>query len=180
MTTGLTCLRAGRGASGCPGRKTEDGSTLVEFALIVIVFMVMLLAIIDFSRALYTYHFLDNAAKSATRWAAVNGYTCGDDNSCNGTAGMNNGPATAANIVDYVKGRVPSGIDPNKITTTVSWPLQTVGPAFCNSASAYYIAPNYPGCTVQVHVSYDFSFLYPLIRSTSVTMSASSEMIITH
>ena len=36
----------------------ERGSTLVEFALVLIVLMVMMFGIIDFARALYTYHFV--------------------------------------------------------------------------------------------------------------------------
>jgi hypothetical protein len=39
---------------------------------------------------------------------------------------------------------------------------------------------NYPGCTVEVQVSYKFNFIFPLVRTTPVTLSSSSEMVIVH
>lgn len=168
-------------------RRGQRGVGLVEFALVVMVFMTMVLGVIDFSRALYTYHFLSNAARQATRWAAVNGMNCDKDTSttdpggsCNGTYGMNNGPASATDVQNYVANHVPMGIDASQITTTVSWPVGTDSPVFCNSSSAYYQGANYPGCTVQVQVSYPFSFLYPFVHSGTITMSSSSEMVIAH
>ena len=53
--------------------KGEDGNGLVEYALVLMFLMSMLLGIVDFGRALYSYHFLSNAAREATRWAAVRG-----------------------------------------------------------------------------------------------------------
>ena len=60
----------------------EAGSTLVEFAFVFMILVTMVLGIIEFSRALYAYHFVSGAARSATRWAAVNGSTCANDGSC--------------------------------------------------------------------------------------------------
>jgi Flp pilus assembly protein TadG len=171
-------------------RKNQRGSTLVEFALVFMVLMTMMLGIIDFSRALYSYHFVSNVARDASRWAAVNGYTCGDDTSstdtggsCNGTNGMNNGPASSTDIKNYVSDHVPQGVNASKITTTVTWPAQTDGPTICNTAETGYSGspyPNYPGCTVQVKVSYQFSFLYPFIHKGSITLSSTSQMVIAH
>jgi Flp pilus assembly protein TadG len=158
------------------GRKAEGGATLVEFALIVMIFMTMVLGIIDFSRALYTYHFLSNAAREATRWTAVNGYNCNDDGSCNGTAGMNNGPASDTDIEAYVRARTPMGIDASQLTVTVSHPVQTDSPAAC----ATQATQTSTGCTVEVRVSYPFNFVFPFIRSTSLALSSTSEMIIVH
>ena len=170
--------------------KRQKGSTLVEFTLVIMVLVTVTLGVIDFSRALYTYHFLSNMARDATRWAAVNGYTCADDTSttdtggsCNGTDGMNNGPASATEIQNYVADHAPDGIDPSKITTTVSWPVQTDSPEICSTAMAGYPNspyPNYPGCTVEVNVSYQFNFLYPLVHSSAITLSSTSEMVIAH
>jgi Flp pilus assembly protein TadG len=176
-------FRLGRAPMRLPGRKAEAGVGLIEFAFIVIVFMVMLLGIIDFSRALYSYHYVSNMARRATRWAAVNGYTCTNDSSCNGMNGMNNGPASKGDIQAYVANHVPAGIDPSKITTTVDWPPQANSPTICSQPVTGYAAspyPNYPGCTVAITVSYEFNFLYPLVRSTAITLSSTSEMVIAH
>jgi Flp pilus assembly protein TadG len=156
----------------------EDGNGLVEYALVLMFLMSMLLGIVDFGRALYSYHFLSNAARDATRWAAVNGATCGvstpsnpaGDSSCNGVGGMNNGPASASDIQNYVTKITPPGVDSTKVTTTASWP--GIG-TLCNVA-------NNPGCPVQVQVSYSFTFIVPFIRTSPLTLSSSSEMIIAH
>ncbi|HWH60052.1 MAG TPA: TadE/TadG family type IV pilus assembly protein [Terriglobales bacterium] len=149
---------------------------MVEFALTVIVLLVMLFAIIDFGRALYTYHFVSNAARTATRWAMVNGADCNDDGSCNGTAPMNNGPAGVADVQNYVKGLTPPGIDPNQLTTTACGVVGVTCPASPPSCTT----SNGAGCTVQVTVSYPFSFLVPLVYKNSITLSSTSQMIIAH
>jgi len=39
---------------------------------------------------------------------------------------------------------------------------------------------NYPGCTVEVEVSYPFEFLYPFIYNSTIALPISSEMVISH
>ena len=158
--------------------KGECGNNLIEYAIVFMFFISMLLGIVDFSRALYSYHFLSNAAREATRWAAVNGAACGaqspsnpaGDNSCNGVGGMNNGPASESDIQTYVTNITPPGVDSTKLTTTASWP----------GTGAVCAVPKNPGCPVEVQVSYPFNFVVPFIRTTPLTISSSSEMIIVH
>jgi Flp pilus assembly protein TadG len=158
--------------------KGDCGSGLVEYAIVFLLFMTMILGTIDFGRALYTYHFLSNVTRDATRWAAVNGANCGPppngDNSCNGAGYMNNGPVTQSDVQTYVKNHTPPGIDKTKITTTVTWPVSADSPAVCGTTQ------NFPGCTVQVQSSYVFSFLFPLVKNGNTTMSSTSDMIIVH
>jgi len=135
------------------------------------VLMSLLLGIVDFSRALYTYHFLSNAAREATRYAAVRGSTCNLDSSCS-DATPDTGPAAPGNTViqDYVKTIVPPGLNSTNVNTTPSWP---------GTGAACAVANN-PGCPVEVQVSYNFTFVAPFIRSTPLTLSSSSQMIIVH
>lgn len=149
----------------------EDGNNLIEYALVFMFFMSMVLGIVDFGRALYTYHFLSNAAKEAARYGAVRGSTCNNDSSCS-AADPDAGPAAPGNTViqDYVTTIVPPGVDPAKLTTDPSWPG---GGAVC-------AVSNSPGCPVEVTVSYNFDFVVPFIRSTPLTLSSSSEMTIVH
>ncbi len=145
--------------------KGEDGNNLIEYALVFMFFMSMVLGIVDFSRALYTYHFLSNAAREATRWAAVRGATCMNDLSCTAAASPDD-------IEAYVRNITPPGVNPNPpdLTTTPSWPGTGT---ICEVA-------NSPGCPVEVTVSYKFRFVVPFIRSAPLTLSSSSEMIIVH
>lgn len=170
----------GRAVRGVPGMRRQRGATLVEFAFIFMVFMTMVLGIIEFSRALYAYHFVSNVARDATRWAAVNGFNCTNDSSCNGTAGMNNGPASTTDITNYVVNHVTMGINPNGITVVPSWPIQAGTPAYCNPTSTYYDHYNDPGCTVQVQVSYQFHFIFPFVHNSPITLSSTSQMVIVH
>lgn len=181
---------AGRGSTKeCRCVNTERGSTLFEMAITVILFLVMLFGIVDFGRALYTYHFLSNAAREASRWASVNGSTCGPggsstscpscDASCNGTAPMNNGPASEADVLNYVKSITPPGIDVTQVNVTT---CGTAGGTECPGSVPAQCATtvNAPGCTVQVQVSYNFPFLVPIVQSGSIPMSSTSEMVIAH
>jgi Flp pilus assembly protein TadG len=162
-----------KNASPVPGLrklKGEDGNNLIEFAFVFMFFMSMMLGFVDFSRALYTYHFLSNAAREATRYAAARGSTCNDDLSCS-AATPDTGPAAPGNTViqDYVKTLVPPGVNPTDLTTFPSWP----GSGTCAGL-------NNPGCPVEVQVSYNFTFLVPFVRSSKLKLSSSSKMIIVH
>jgi Flp pilus assembly protein TadG len=143
--------------------KGEQGNNLVEYALVFMIFISLLLGIVDFSRALYTYHFLSNVARDATRWAAVNGATCTNDGSCAASASQ-------TDIQNYVANITPPGVDPTKLTTTPSWP----------GTGAVCTVANSPGCPVQVQVSYQFNFIVPFISTTPLTLTSSSEMTILH
>lgn len=177
------CASAGQASTR---RNGERGSALVEYALIFIFFMTLLFGMAGFGHALYAYHFVNNAAKEATRWAAVNGYTCNVDNSCNGTGNMNNGPASTADVTNFVKTITPPGIDPTKVAVTA---CGVSGGTACAASTPQDCTttvgtvppqPNYPGCTVQVTVQYTFSFILPLIQTAPLTVSSTSEMIIAH
>jgi len=182
-----------RDATGLRRLRGEEGSGLVEYALIFILFVTMLLGIMDFCRMLYAYHFVSNAAREATRWASVNGSTCQDDSSCNGTSPMNSGPASLTDVQSYVNAlAVPAGINTSSgcgstgnsscLTTTPTWnPAGSNGPTICSTAvNGSGPTPNYPGCTVDVQVSYSFNFLFPLVHISPVTLSSTSEMVIVH
>lgn len=145
----------------------EKGSVLVESAITTMLLFVMLFGIIDFGRALYTYHFVANAARQATRWASVNGSSCNSDPNC-----PNGGPASEQNIATYVAEMTPPGIDAKAIKVAADWPQGTVG---CTGVN-----PNAPGCPVQVTVSYNFNFLVPLGHKGLMPISSSSEMVISH
>lgn len=52
-------------------RKTEAGQALVEFTLILPIFLLLLFAIVDFGRGFYTWVLVTNAAREGARVAAV-------------------------------------------------------------------------------------------------------------
>jgi Flp pilus assembly protein TadG len=156
----------------------EEGSGLVEYGLICIVFLTMLFGIIDFGRALYAYHFVSNAAREATRYAAVRGSTCTDDGSCTNDGNCTSF-ATTTCIPTYVSSIAPPGIDTSQLTTSA---CGVQGGSECAESvpTGCSTTVNAPGCTAGVQVSYNFSFLFPFVRSKSITLSSTSEMVIAH
>jgi Flp pilus assembly protein TadG len=181
--------------------KREDGGALVEYALVFIVFMTIVFGIVGFGQALYAYHFVSNAAREATRYAAVRGFTCANDQnggSCqasNSASGIT-GPTTQADITAYVASITPQGINSSDVTATAcgvsgaSMCSASSSDNFCVVGNANYLALNYPGCIVQVTISYPFNFDVPLLPKSSTTtapctkpglcLSSSSDMTIVH
>jgi Flp pilus assembly protein TadG len=128
------------------------------------VLLVMMFGVVGFGTALYTYHFVANTAREATRWASVRGFTCG---------GLSGGcPANDSDVNTYVQNLSTGvGLDPTKVTTTTTWVAPPNNLAICTSQ------PNSPGCVVKVQVQYSFQFLFPLLPS-GFTMQSTSQMVI--
>jgi Flp pilus assembly protein TadG len=54
------------------GRRTRRGSTIVESALVLSIFLMFLFGIFEYSRFLMVMHLTNNAARDGARYAAVN------------------------------------------------------------------------------------------------------------
>jgi Flp pilus assembly protein TadG len=57
-----------------PRHSTRRGQALVEFALVIPIFLLVLVAIFDLGRAVFAYNTLTNAAREGARMAIVNQY----------------------------------------------------------------------------------------------------------
>jgi Flp pilus assembly protein TadG len=133
---------------GRAARLNEVGTGLLEFGLVMVVFFMFVFGVMDFGRALYTYHFVSNAACEATRYAVVRGSSSTD-------------PVTAADITSYVKSITPLGVDPDSLTVSTTWSPD-----------------DKPGSTVRIQVSDNFRFMNPLVTRYQVTLSDASQMVI--
>jgi Flp pilus assembly protein TadG len=141
-------------------RRGQRGSSIVEFAIVSSVVLLLIMSILDCGRALFTYHLLANNARQATRFAVVRGSTC-TATGC---------PAQATDLTAYVKG-ISTGIDPNGLTVLTSW---SSVPANGCTAAPY----QGPGCLVTVEVDYTFRFVSPLMPNISMPMKGVSQMYI--
>ena len=150
-------------------RKSERGSALLEFGLVAIVLFMLIFGIIDFGRALFAYHFVANAAREGTRYESVRGAACTlPMNDCN-----DGGSAVRAYLQNEATG---SGLNRSQLTVNTTWPLPPpYSPAVCATKYGF----NSPGCTVQVAVSYNFQFVFPLLPASPLNMSSTSEAVIT-
>lgn len=147
--------------------RNERGSALIEAALSITVLLILLFGIIEISLALYSYHFISNAAREGTRYAVVRGSTwktqCDTYNSAACTA-------TPEEVESYVQNLAFPGIDSSKINVTPTWST-TLGGTSCSTCNA-------SGDFVQIQVQYTFPFSVPFLSSRSLTMTSTSEMVI--
>ena len=154
--TGLRPLSSRRGARG---------QALFEILVSLIVFITMLLAVIQMGLAAYSYHFISEAAREGARWAMVRGSAC--------TSFTTACPAAATDIQNYVTGLGYPGITASAMTVTASWcgPTSSTPPA-CSTGT------NAPGQIVRVAVQYKFPVGIPFVPTSTITMNAMSQMVI--
>jgi Flp pilus assembly protein TadG len=149
----------------------ERGSSLLEQSFILVFLLTMMFGIIDCGRALYTYHFVSNVAREASRWASVRSQGC--DRSA-----LSDCPVTPSgdNLQTVFTANLSSmGLDSTKLTFTTSWVVPPgVGAASCPAPD------NLVGCMVHVDVAYNYTFFFAsFIAAPPIRMASSSEMLIT-
>jgi Flp pilus assembly protein TadG len=132
----------------------ERGQSLVEFALVIPVLLLLFMGILDFGRAIYAYNTLSNAAREGARVAIVDQTVAG---------GV---PAGAQRAADQ---STALGVDPSTdVDVTYTTPAGTACPAHSL------------GCTATVDVRYQFRALTPIISSVvgPIDLEASTAMVI--
>ncbi|HEX5014454.1 MAG TPA: TadE family protein [Candidatus Limnocylindrales bacterium] len=127
------------------GRSRTHAQAIVEFALVLPIFLLILFGIIDAGRLIVTYNTLANSARSAARVAIVNQSTAGTD-TCDTLS------ATAWPVGCGVVAGSAAGVEEADILLTYLNPTDT-GP--CVTLKI--------GCIVQVDVSGHFEALTPFI-----------------
>ena len=157
----------------CEAAGDESGSTLLEFALSAVLLLTLIFGILDCSRALYIDHFVGNAAREATRYAAVRGNDW-KGAACATTANFAC-EATAADVSAFVKSVAPAGVDPSLMTVKTSWPGTDAAGASCTSGG---LAADSAGCTVVVQIVYKFSFVLPLLPANKWSLPSTSRVTI--
>lgn len=116
----------------------DRGQTLVEFALILPVFVLVMLGVLDLGRAVFAYHTINNSAREAVRVAIVNqNTTVITDEAISQGVGL---------------GLTASDVD----ITFLDGSYGDTAP--CN------IAPRF-GCVAEIEVSYDYTAVTPIIGS---------------
>jgi Flp pilus assembly protein TadG len=176
----------------------EDGATLVEMGLSAVVALMFLFGIIETSYLLYSYNYVSNAAREATRYAAVRG-----PNSCNDAnvtpfpnCGMkptnfsSTTNATGNPLLAYIEGMGYPGLTASNTSLQVKYMVATKTSAGlttwsydsnCSSTSDLDSSGN--GCNnvgnmVNVKVVYNFPLNIPFWRNVTVPVSSTSQMMI--
>lgn len=141
------------------GHRSQRGASLPETVIVMAVLMFLILGIIDFGRALYTYSFVAQLAREGARWAIVRGTDCTVLTDCS---------ATQAEVQTYVQSLSEGATTASSITATYTSPSCGGSPPFA------------PGCTIAVTVSYPFKFMFPFLPSSTLNFSSTSEMVVSN
>lgn len=150
--------------------RSEQGATVVEMALSVMILLTVLFGLIEICMALYTYHYVSDAAREGTRYAIVHGA----EYPVLPTCPVPSGPCTATGpeIQTYVQELGYPGINPSNMTVTTAWSAYPVGGA-CNAVGC-----NGPGDLVTVTAQYNFLLSIPFTTATTLNLSSTSSMVI--
>ncbi|MGH7662500.1 MAG: TadE/TadG family type IV pilus assembly protein [Vulcanimicrobiaceae bacterium] len=152
-------------------RSSQRGTALVEFAIVSTAALTIMLGILDFARALYSFHLVSEVARQGARHAIVSGVA-----SC---AGGSPDP-----LQSWVSSQAPLvGSGSLTVTTTCSNSVACADASStncsnannCTATSAPYDSQ---GCIVSVEVDYPFHFLVPLVSNVTLQLTSTSTMVI--
>ncbi len=150
--------------------RSESGQSLVETALTLTLLLTLVFGIIEVSIALFSFHFISNAAREGTRYAIVRGATWGTACASYTSSGCT---ASTLQIQQYVASLSFPGINAANITVTPTTSL-TTGGAACKTFSTCNAASD----VVQVQVTYSFPFSVPFVPQRTLSMTSTSQMVI--
>lgn len=160
--------------------RNENGGTLVETALSLLLLFTFLFGIIELSLALYSYHFVSDAAREGTRYAIVRGSDWA--NPCDtGTAGTGytsaGCSASTADIKAYVSSLNFPGIFIRTQNVCVEY-FSTPPASASSSCTDGTGTTKASGNVVQVTVTYPFTFGVPGLPKFTYSLASTSQMVI--
>jgi Flp pilus assembly protein TadG len=169
---GRLCTAAGRLSRLGAG---EAGNALVEMSISISLFLLFLIGIIEVGLALYTYNYVSEAARVASRWAIVRGSDCSTN-----TPGLDHCNATQTDIQNYVQSIPYPGLNRSQLSVSATW-LQPSSPPNVTWSTCTATASNpcnQQGYEVQVTVTYPFPLSIPFWNKTSFYVGSTSTMVI--
>jgi Flp pilus assembly protein TadG len=141
-------------------RRRDRGQTLVEFAVVLPLFILILVGIFDFGRAIYAYHTLLNASREAARQAVVDQtLTHIEERAVDHAVAL--GLAAGDVNVDYRRVSTPNA---------------------AGSCNANVGSPQVVGCIAVVRLEYTYDAAVPLISALvgQITLSGESRFPVHH
>ena len=171
---------------------SEQGASLVETAVALSLYLSLFFGLFEISLALYTFNFVSDAAREATRWAVIRGSnSCVVSStfpSCNllPTSVTSNTDSANNPVLAYVDTLDYPGLNPSNLSAAVTWWSQsqdanghTSWTTKCTGATdASGNACNQAGNAVNVVVTYSFPLSIPFWHKAAVTLSSTSQMMV--
>jgi Flp pilus assembly protein TadG len=125
------------------------GQTMVEFALVASVFLLLIFAIMQVALTVYNYNTVCSVARETVRYAMVHS-----------PASPN--PATNSQIQQVAINNAV-GLDSSRLTVTVTWPADANLPLQKDA---------------QVGISYQYQLSIPFLKTVSLTLASTSQMLV--
>jgi hypothetical protein len=159
-------------------RRRPTGQALAEFAIVFPLFILSVLILIDFARAIFVYSVISDAAREGTRYAIVHGVLAAGDNP------PVTGPGTAdPNGSTYVAPQAKAiafGLDQSLLRVGVCWGYRCTIPPDCSTGTNTAVGP-VPDVPVTVRTCYDFTAITAsFLRQGTISLSAESTLTVTH
>ena len=170
-------MSGGRAPAGASS--PHHGQTLVEFALVIPIFLLILFGLFDMGRFVYLNSTLSQAAREGARLASVEaGWIGSSDPSCNAAGG----PVCPANVTALrtdVTAAVNRMMTPFAAVTAGDIYLSCTGAAPSAPVVTQTCATSNPGAFVSVRVVADFTPFTPIISSLvgTITTSGAATMV---
>jgi Flp pilus assembly protein TadG len=165
----------------------EAGGTLLETAFSLLILLTVIFGIAEVSLALYSYHYVSNAAREGARYAIVRGSTWetapwnsnGEGGACATDTNPGGCTASTAQIASYVSKLGFPGINITAGDVCVEYFTSVpTSPATTCSANS---SPNGYGNVVLVKVTYNFNFGLPFMHganSFTYPLTSTAQMVI--
>lgn len=148
--------------------QAQRGGSLVEFAMVAPLMLILMFGIVQFGIAMFEYHATDYAAKVGARYASVRGANC----SATGC------PISQSTLQTYLRNSVP-GLAQATVTPSWNLPDTTNYQGLQNVATACSTASEQRGCLVTVSVTNTVPLQIPFVPIQNLTFSASSTVPVT-
>lgn len=137
--------------------RSERGATVVEFALVFVLFVVVIVALMELGRGMWTYATIAHATRQAGRYCMVRGSAS---------------PASLTEVRSIVE-RNCAGLETSQITLNMKWNPDAATPITDPTAVSR-------GDVVQVRVQYPFQLVTGrlILAQSTLPMSSTTRMIV--
>ncbi len=135
--------------------RSEEGSSLIEFAVTLPVMFMLLFMFMELCLMFYTHDMISEVAREGTRYAMVRGASC---------------PTTSSPTCEVTATQV------NAFVNSIGWP--NIGGGTMTVNTTYPDGNESVGSRVQVQVTYAFKVSMPFVPNKTINMSSTSVMYI--
>ena len=159
-------------------RRRSTGQALAEFAIVFPIFMLSVLILIDFARAIFVYSVISDAAREGARYAIVHGVIAATDNPPATGPGTGD-PDGSINVVPQAKS-FAFGLDQSALRVAVCWGYRCTVPPDCG-AGTNTASSSVADVPVTVRTCYDFTAITAtFLRQGTISLGAQSTLTVTH